>query len=95
MKPGNELDSPHIALSDVEKGVNKARSKIVTAKVSNGLKRKKKEHDVRISSIPERQKEKEKNGCRCKKIFYHYIVFFLLKFQHIRIGNTVYQQHLS
>lgn len=27
MKPGNGLDSPHIALSDVMKGVNKARSK--------------------------------------------------------------------
>jgi hypothetical protein len=29
MKPGNELESPHIALADVEKGVNKARSKRV------------------------------------------------------------------
>jgi hypothetical protein len=94
MKPGNELDSPHIALSDVEKGVNKARSKIVTVKVSNGLKKEKKEHDVRISSIPEAERGR-KNGCRCKKIFYHYYFFFLLKFQHIRIGNTVYQQHLS
>jgi len=33
MKPGNGLDSPHIALSDVEKGVNIARSKIATVKV--------------------------------------------------------------
>lgn len=29
MKPGNDLESPHIVLADVEKSVNKARSKEV------------------------------------------------------------------
>ena len=48
MKPGNGLESPHIALVDVEKGINKKRSKfccsffLIRRDRENGSKRKEK-----------------------------------------------------
>ena len=59
MKPGNGLESPHIALVDVEKGINKARSKFCSYSDQNGSKerRRKAEYtDVHVWAILERER---------------------------------------